>query len=242
MAVVNETLARRLFPVGDAVGRRIRFGAAQQVVEVIGVTADIRVSGLTEAPRPLLFRSLGQTSTARSMILMRTAVPPEALSAQVRRVVAALDPQVAIVGPATLEERAWAGLLGTRFGVVASGTFGALTLLLTVAGLYGVVASGVARRTREIGIRIALGAGTRGVAGLVVRRGVALVSIGLAVGGAGADALSGVLGRLLYDVSPTNPAAVATAGTITFAVGLLASWIPARWASHVDPVRVLRAE
>lgn len=241
VAIVNQTLARLLFRDGPAIGRRIHIDP-NRTAEIIGIASDTKVESLTAEQDPVLVLSLRQAGSSRAVVLVRTTGAPAALAPAVRRTVAALDPALAIIGPRTLEEATRLPYSSAEIGATGTVFSGLLALLLAIAGLYGTVSYSVTRRVREIGIRIALGARAAGVASKVVRRGVSLVLIGLGIGMLLSFALSGILGRFIYGVSPTDPLTFAAVGVIILAVGAFASWLPARHAARVDPMQVLRAE
>jgi predicted permease len=241
VVIVNQTLARSLFPDGRAVGRRIRIGASA-VAEIVGIAPDTKIDDLTEPPQLLLIRSIAQMGAGRSRILVRTSAEPAAVAAAVSRTLAGMDATLPVIGPRTLVDATHAPYAGGRAAATGAGILGLLALLLTVTGLDGVVWYGVTRRRREIGIRMALGADSSRVAGVVLRRGVALVGVGLAIGALLALAASGVMRGLVYGISPADPVTLLLVGVVILGVGALASWIPARRASRVDPIQVLRAE
>jgi predicted permease len=240
VAIVSHALVRTLWPDGSALGRRLRIGSS--TAEVVGVVPDIQVENLLEPARPLVALSLRQVSAAETTLLLRTAGDPTALAPAVRRTVAALDPTLALIGLKTLEDGTRHTLSAVQGGAIGSGMFGVLALLLTVAGLYGVVAFTVARRAREIGIRVALGARTGSVVRMIVTRGLRLVAMGLILGVGAALALSSLTGRLLYGVSAMDPLTFAGAALLILGVCALASWVPARRAAGVDPLEVLRSD
>ena len=240
VAVVNRALVRRLWPDGTALGRRLRIGSS--AADVVGIVPDFRIENLTDAVRPMVAVSLRQVSATETTLLVRTAGDPAALAQAVRHQVAVLDPALALIGLKTLESGTRHTLSAVQGGAIGSAMFGVLALLLTVAGLYGVVAFTVARRVREIGIRVALGARANSVVRMMVIRGLRLVAIGLAAGVFMALSLSSLTGRLLYGVSALDPPTFAAACALILAVCTLASWLPARRAARVDPLDVLRTE
>jgi len=208
------------------------------------VAADAKIGRLTEAADPVLTLSLAQSRANTSFILVRTTVPPASVAPAVRSVVAALDPAVAVIGPRTLEEATRVALWAAESGVKALSMFGLLALLLSVAGLHGVVTYSVTRRVREIGIRMAIGAHAAGVASMVVRRGLLLVLIGLAIGTPLSLALSGILGRLVHGVSSTDPLTYAVIGSLIIAVlttGVVRLNVQAFWQFIVVGVVVIVA-
>jgi hypothetical protein len=233
---VNEALASQLWPGGEAVGRTLVVDGRPH--EVVGIVryADIRPSG--EAPAPFLFRA----GLASNRMMVRVDRDPREMLALLRREVRAVDSEVAITA-----ERPLADLLRESFapvtltmGVVAGA--GALALCLSALGLYGVVAVAVAQRTREIGIRMALGATSAAVVWHVARDGARLTLAGLALGAAWALAASGGLSSYLYGVTRNDPLAFGLATATLAVASLLACVFPARRAAQVDPVQALRSE
>lgn len=242
VVIVNRALAALLFPGADAVGRRVRVGESV-TAEVVGLVPDFKVRNLIGESQPFVARSLPQTGTpGRSTIMIRTVAEPSALVSQVRTVVADVDPTVAIIGPETLEEGTEIQFVLAEAAATGASVFGLLALLLTVAGLYGLMAHSVERRMQEIGIRMALGGHANLVTGMVLRRGVILALVGTCIGLAIALALSRIIARVVWGVSPTDPFTYAVVTALVIAVGGVASWLPARRVAGVDPMKVLRAD
>jgi putative ABC transport system permease protein len=248
VAVVNETAARAIWKGRDPVGQQVRFGSDMPWITVVGVAKDTRSAGL-EAPVPtelfLVQDQMPQTAggAERSMyVILRTAGDPASLAAAARRTVQEADPLLAITGIRTMDEIMARSLARQRFTMLLLGVFGAVALALAAIGIYGIMAYAVRRRTREIGIRMALGARPAQVLGLVVGQGMRLAAIGLAVGVAGAFVATRLMERLLYGVSATDPVTFAGIATLFAAVALVASWLPARRAVATNPTTALRAE
>ncbi|HLU38256.1 MAG TPA: ABC transporter permease [Planctomycetota bacterium] len=241
VVVVNETFARRFWPGEDALGKRIRYDG-ERFAEVVGVARDGKYRSLTEEPRPYVWIPFAQQYRADMTVHIRTAGDPLALAAAVRAQVRALDPDLPITGLKALEEHFGLALLPQRAGASLLGSFGVLGLLLAAVGLYGVVAYGVGQRTREIGIRMALGARTDDVTRLVVRQGAALGATGLAIGVALAAGAARLITGLLYGVRPLDPVTFAAVALVLGGTVLAASWLPARRAARVDPMAALRGE
>lgn len=242
VVIVNRTLAERLLPGGDVVGRRVRVGESL-TAEVVGLVPDFKVLNLIEESQPFVARSLPQTGTrGRSTIMIRTVGEPSALVSQVRTVVADVDPTVAVIGPKTLEEGTEINFLVAEASATGSIVFGLLALLLTIAGLYGLMAHSVERRMQEIGIRMALGGHANLVARMVLRRGVILTLIGMCLGLIGTLTLSRIIRGVVWGVSPTDPISYAVVTVMIITVGAAASWLPARRVAGVDPMKVLRAD
>jgi putative ABC transport system permease protein len=240
VAVVNRTLAERLWPGQSALGRRIQVDG--RAAEIVGVLADTKISMLNEPARSVVAFSLRQRYRTQTTLLIRTSGDPASLAPAVRRIVSEIDPTLALIGLKTLEAGAKYTITAAESGARGGSVFGVLALLLAVAGLYGVLSFTVARRSREIGIRIALGARRQGVVGLIVGRGLRLTVTGILIGLVGAVALSRVLAGLLYHVSPLDPLSLAGTVAILLAVSAIASWLPAIRAASLDPLDVIRSD
>ena len=244
VVVVNEAFARRFWPNGDALGRRIGIsGADGPALEIVGVTATGKYLSPVEEDRPFIyFPALQVPGRGAFTLHVRTAGDPAALASAVRREVAAAAPGWVVTAVRTMDDQLGVALLPQRLAAGALGLFGALALGLSALGLYGVVAYAVAQRTREIGIRIALGAEGNAILRMVLRQGAGLVGAGVALGMAGALAVARLIDGLLLGTSALDPLAFGGAAATLAAVAILASWIPARRAVRVDPMVALRAE
>ena len=237
VAVVNETLARRLWPGRSSVGERLWQGPVQR--EVVGVARDVKVRSLGEDPRPQIYVPLAQVFRPRARLLVRGEGD---LAAAVRRQVAALAPDLPVMESTPLREAITFALFPQRMAAAIAGALGALGLVLAATGLYGVVAYSATQRTREMGVRLALGARRADVTALVLGRGLRLTLAGVAAGGALAALLTPAAGGLLHGVSPTDVPTFLAVGALMTAVAALASYLPARRASRVDPLVALRYE
>jgi predicted permease len=239
-AVINETMASRLWPGEDPIGKRFRDAPAPdgRVREIVGVVRDGKYRWLGEDPRNFIFVPLAQNYLPRTTIMVKTNGAP-ALPA-VRALVHELDPTLPVLNAMTLDEYASVGLLPQRLAGAVSGILGVVALLLAAIGTYGVTAYSVARRTREIGIRVALGAQRRQVLGLMLRHGLALAAAGTIVGVGAALALTQLIAGLLYGVSSHDPVTFGAGAALLFVVATLASYLPARRALAVEPVDALR--
>ena len=241
VAIVNETMARRLWPGGGAVGQRLRLGRGDGApVEVVGVARDGKYSTLGEESLPYMYLPLLQDYQSQMTLIVRTAGDPRGLMAAVRREVQGLDPSLPIYGVKTMTEFLSRVLSGPQALAAIVTVFGVLALLLAAVGIYGVMSYAVTQRTREIGIRLALGAQAGAVRGLILRHALALALGGIAGGLLGALALTRVLASLLYGVSTTDPLTFALIALLLVGVALLACWLPARRAAMVDPLVALR--
>jgi predicted permease len=242
VAVVNETMARRFWPNSSAVGRtfRLSFGTGQYTV--IGVTRDHRVHAVAENPTPYLHFSVLQRPSRFNNLLARTSGDAEALVFAMRRELLTLEPGLVFISSSTMEKSLEASLLPERVGAVLAAGFGGLGTLLAAIGLYGVIAFSVTRRTREIGVRMAVGADRRRVLGLIMRQGLLLLVVGAVAGLALAAAAAQVLSGVLYGVGAFDPLAWTMALGVLAAAAALANFVPALRAMRVNPVTALRAE
>ena len=252
VAVVDEALARRFFAGEDPVGQLITFDAGpaqgRRQIEVVGVVrggADVSLGWRPHffvylpAEQPLF----GEGATRRMILHARARRPlHEQTLAALRRETAALDSNVPVLSASPLAEQIYAALLPQRVAAAIAGVFGLVGLALASVGIYGLVSYTVAQRTREIGVRMALGAQTRDVLALILRRGLRLSAYGIALGLAGAFAATRLLGEMLYGLSATDPLTFAGVALLLAAVALLASYVPARRAARVDPMVALRYE
>jgi predicted lysophospholipase L1 biosynthesis ABC-type transport system permease subunit len=240
--------ARRIFEGADPIGHQFELGTGMGLGrgavggEVVGVVGDVKDDALAAPARPLIYAVHDQFPVGFLQVVLRTTGNPLAIAEPARRAVVAVDPNVPLFQVQTLKQRVGASVAQARFLTLLLALFAAVAVLLAAVGIYGVVAYAVAQRTRELGIRMALGARGDDVLWLVLRQGVALAAAGTAIGLAGALLTTRALGRLLYQVTPSDPA-ILLAGTLALiAVASLASWLPARRAARTDPVEALRAE
>ena len=243
VAVINETMARQLWPSVDALGRRFSIGGATGPwIRIVGIAKDTRYNSLGETPPPFMYLPLTQHHSPTMVLQLRTAGAPKPIGDAIARIVRALDPQLPAVRPVPLETDMQLALLPAKVGAALLGAFGSLALLLATVGIYGVASFAVARRTREIGIRAALGAQRGDVLRLVVGESMRRVGIGLAFGLLGAFGLARVLSSQLYGVAAVDPVTFTVTPIILGVVALFASWIPARRAARVDPLVALRGD
>jgi putative ABC transport system permease protein len=242
--VVSNAFAKYFFPNEDAIGKRIIFDDADRTkCEIVGVVADIRRAGLDVDVQPEMYLSHLQNPERRMNLVMRTdADDASQLTAAARAEVKAFDANQIIWRAQTLEELLGTSVAPRKFNMLLLGIFACVALVLAAVGLYGVMSYSVSWRTHEIGIRMALGATRSDVLRLVVRQGMMMTLIGLALGLAGAFFMSRLLIGLLYGVSPTDPLTFTAVSIMLLAVALLACLIPARRATRVDPIVALRTE
>ncbi len=245
VAIINEAMARRFWPDTDPVGQRFRYGDEDSEGPwrtVVGVVADARRTSLEQEARPSTFLPLRQSSRSSMVVVVRTTGDPLALAGVVRREVRELAPNIPVAQVSTLEAMMGERLAQRRFSTLLLGFFSALALLLATVGVYGVIAFTVNQSTREIGIRMALGARSMDVLRLVLRQVSILVLLGIGIGVAAALALSRTLSGMLYGMSATDPGTYIGIALLLTAVALLASYLPARRATRVDPIVALRSE
>ena len=242
VAIVNEAFARRYWPGQDALGRRFRTRTTDgPEFEVVGVVADYKVETVGEKPTPYIHYALSQRTFTGEVLIARTASDAGVLLAAMRREVLALEPNAVFLDNQTMEAQVAASLLPARLAAQTLGIVGAVATLLAGAGLYGVIAYAVGRRTREIGIRLALGATPGDVLRMVMRQGLAIVLTGLAVGLALSWAASRALAAALYGIGAADPAAWAGAVAVMLAAAAVANYLPARRAARVNPSVALRS-
>lgn len=241
-AVINETFARRLFPNGDALGHRIRNGPKAQWVTIVGIAKDVDAPGHTGDRWGLQFYFPVQTNFPVSTFMLRSAAPIDVLAPRLRKVAAQVDARLEIARTRSADTDIAALLAGPRFAMALLGVLALAALVLSAIGLYGVIAYAVSQRTREIGVRVALGAEPGDIGRLIVRDGALLALVGLTIGLAGAVAASRLVQRFLYGIAATDPPTYIAIALLLGGVGLLASYLPARRAMRVDPVIALSAE
>jgi predicted permease len=240
--IVNETLARRMSPDGNAVGKRLRTDSKGDYLEVVGVVRDIKYKSVSEAPLYFAYRPLGQRYRPAMTVHLRAVGDPAAAIGQLRSEVKVLDSNLPLTDVKTMEEHMRLPLAPAKLFVSLTGSFAMLTVLLAAIGLYGVMAYLVSTRTHEIGIRMALGAQTSGISRLILRQGMTFAFTGIALGLLAALASTRILTSLLYGVSATDPATFFGVAIGLAVVALLACYVPARRASKVDPLVALRYE
>ena len=242
--VISAATAENVFPNINPIGRRLSMPWGDTLVaEVIGVVADVRHEGPGTEVRSKLYWDHRQFQEFSFMTLVvRTTGEPTALVPSIRREVQAMDADLPIYNVRTMEAYLSDSVARNRFALLAFAAFAAVALLLSVVGVYGVLSYAVSLRTREIGIRVALGAGRKAIGRMILRQGAVVAGIGLLAGLAGAIALTRLLGGLLYGVSPTDPLTFGLMTALLFGTALAASWVPARRAARTDPASVLRGE
>ncbi|MGH9871746.1 MAG: ABC transporter permease [Pyrinomonadaceae bacterium] len=243
VAIVNETFARRFFPGQEAIGRRFNFsGPDKPYWEVIGVAADGKYNSLGEDPKAAFYRPILRDYSTNATLVARTTGDSSAALVTLRSELQRMDPTLPLYNVQTLSDHMSVPLFPFRMAATVLGSFGVLAIILAAIGIYGVMSYVVASRTREIGVRIALGAANRDVLLLIIRQGMTLALAGLAIGLVIAFGVAQLVAKLLFGVSPLDPVTFAGVSLLLGAVAMLACYIPARRAVKVDPLVALRYE
>jgi len=240
--IINRTLADKLWPQQDAIGQHLKFLGESKMARVIGIAPDMKYRTLTDPPVPYYYLPAAQNFMHEMTLLIRTAGEPLSLAGTVRETSRAIDRGVFISDVSTINSQMQAALSQPQMAATFAGLLGAIALLLATMGLYSAMSYAVSQRTREIGIRLALGAQVRDVLKLVLGQGMIPVTIGLLIGLAGAFAVTRVLSSLLFGIGTTDPITFIAAAILLVGIALLACWIPAQRATKVDPLVSLRAE
>ena len=242
VVIVNETFARLHFPGEDPIGRTLVTGMGQMPSQIIGVVADVRATNLNTPPEPDYFLPALQRPETFTNILVRSNAGPMSMVPLVREALRAVDPDLPLLQPQTLETRIAQTVADRRLALVLLGAFAALALLLASLGVYSVMAHLVAFRTSEIGIRMALGASPGTVMRMVLGHSRRLTLVGIGIGIAGGFAVSRLMEQVLFEVDPADPVIYIAVSATLLLVAEFASWLPARRATRIDPVAALRME
>jgi putative ABC transport system permease protein len=245
--LISQETARRFFPGEDPIGKRLTFGWTRDdgdrlSGDVVGIVGDVRQRGLSEERTAHVYAAFEQWPLDELTVVMRSRGDPAVALRAAQATVARLDRDLPVYDAFTLTTMVDRSLGQPRFYVMLLTVFAVLAVVLAVVGIYGIIAYTVQQRTREIGIRMALGASRQRVVGMVIRHGLMLAGAGVAFGTAGAYALSRVLRTLLYDVNERDPLTFIGVAALLGAVALVASWVPARRAARVDPLTAMRAD
>jgi predicted permease len=244
VVVVNETFARKYWPAESALGHRIAISGDNPAVwrTVVGVVKDLRECGYEVPMKPGIYQPAAQAARQTRELIVRTSGDPLAIVPAVRRIITAVDPEQPVSWVRTMDEVIDLNVADRRQILTLLATFAALALVLACIGLYGVLTSAVTQRRRELGLRMALGATGASVLRMVVGRGLLLTTAGLTAGLGASLALTGLMKNLLYGVEAVDPATFAGVAAFLGGVAMVACWIPARRASRLDPMVVLREE
>jgi len=244
VALVNETMARKFWPTESAIGHTFQTVNTSQprTYRIVGVTRDHKRHGVLEQASPFIYFAAAQRASRYNFLLARTSGDATALVNDIRRELLAMEPSLVFMSANTMEQNLGLSLMPARVGAMLATAFGGLGTLLAAIGLYGVIAFSVARRTREIGVRMALGARPERVMGMVMRQGFSIVAIGLLMGGLLAAVAAFALQGLLYGVQPLDPLAWTLAFSAMAAAAALANFVPARRAMRIDPMTALRTD
>jgi putative ABC transport system permease protein len=243
VAIINETMARRFFADQDPIGKRVIVAYDEMIPrEIVGVVADVKHTGLEKETGPEIYTPYTQLIWPSMGILVRTASDPMSLANAARGKIWEIDPDQPIENVKSMQQVLYDSVSSNRFNMILFGIFAAVALVLAAVGVYGVIAYTVSQRTHEIGIRVALGASSRDILKLIVGQGVVLSVIGVLLGLVAAFVLTRTMSGLLYDVSPTDPITFVSIALLLLAVAVIASYVPARRATKVDPTIALKYE
>jgi putative ABC transport system permease protein len=241
--IVNAAFARRHFPGQDPLGKRIRFDDTKdEWLSIVGVAGDARDRGLDAAPEPVLYIPYQYLTLPFMSVVARSAGGTGAVASAVRAEVRSLDPDLPVDEVRPLSDIVRDSVAQPRFRMLVLGTFALTALLLAAVGVYGLISYSVAQRTREIGIRVALGARPAQVTLPIVREGLALTAMGVAIGLAGSVAVTRLLATFLFGIDATDPLTFFAVAALLLGVTFAASYVPSRRALRVDPLTALRAE
>jgi putative ABC transport system permease protein len=249
VAIINQALAGRYFPKRDAIGHQIKLGLpgdSKPWLTIVGIVGNVKTQTVFQemgyVEPPAVYRPLSQEPAASMSLLVRTNDDPNTLTSPVREKLAAIDNEATLANVKTMEERLSELESQPRFRTMLLTSFAALALILAALGIYGVLLQSVVRRTKEIGVRMALGATRENVMQMILGQALRTVLVGLALGLVVTLSLARTVAGLLYHVSPANPATLAEVSTILVCVAMLASYLPARRATSIDPLKTLRSE
>lgn len=242
VVIVNETFVHRILQGENAIGSLVRMGRKGTPKEIVGVVENGKYRSLGEEPAAVVFFALAQNYNSTTTAVARSSLPPHQAVQLLRSAVAEVDPNMPLFQVGAVSDQLDFPFAPARLAAAALSAFGALAIVLAATGVYGVMAYTVARRTREIGIRISVGATSRSLLHMVLTRGALLLIAGIVVGSTGALALGNLFSAILYGVSPRNPLGIGLAAAMVTAIAAIACWIPARRAARVDPVIALKEE
>src|ERR1700719_4102429 len=243
VGIIDETTARRYWPTRDPLGRQVRFGKdpTEPWTTVVGIIKDIKSDGLDIDGVPHIYVSTYQDSSKGVSVVLRTSLPATLLEPQMRHKIQSIDPGLPVFNVASMNDILDRSLASRRFSADLVGGFAGLAVLLASIGIYGLLAYIVGQRSREIGIRMALGARRGDILKMFLRKGVALAGVGIVAGVVFSASTASMMASLLYGVRPHDPAVFLIVPLLLLAVAALASYLPARRATKVDPIVALRA-
>jgi predicted permease len=241
VVIVNKTMADRFWPGQDAIGKRFKFFGDQQYRQVVGIARDSKYGSLVEKSTPFIYQPLKQEYSAAFSFSVRTAADPKGIGPGIRETIRSMDSSIPVLALRTLHEVVDQSLAQQRTNVLLLSLFSVLALLLAAVGLYGVMAYSVAQRTREIGIRMAIGARSTNVLGMVLKQGLTLVGIGLVLGLVASLIVMRMVTTLLFGIDPSDPLTLGATSGLLASTALLANYIPALRATRVSPVIALKS-
>jgi putative ABC transport system permease protein len=245
VAIIDESMARTFWPHEDAIGKRLKRGGPQSTqpwLTIVGVVRHVRYRTLEEPSRVQLYMPHAQVPATGMSLAIKTTLEPQALSNSIQREVIAVDPEQPVWAIRTMDELMATSVMRRQLVMTLLTLFAGIALMLAAVGIYGVISYWVTQRSHEIGIRVAIGANRLQVLKMVLGQSMSVVLIGVAIGVIGAAALTRLMATLLYDVSPTDAATFAGYSAALILVGLLASYLPARRATRINPVTMLRQQ
>jgi ABC-type antimicrobial peptide transport system permease subunit len=242
VAIVNAAFAKRVLHTGNPVGQRFRGGRSWPFTEVIGVVEDGKYESLTESQQPVVFWSILQSYNSTTTLEVKSSVPPMQMVGEIRESIARLDPELPLYGVGPLEQMLGFAFLPTRAAAIALSSFGVLAIVLAATGIHGLASYAVSRRTREIGVRMALGAYPVQVLRLVLGKTAWLLVLGSVVGLTLALATGQVIASVVYGAQPRDPLVILSVWGSIALIAFVAAWSPARRATRVDPLVALRYE
>jgi len=242
VAIIDESTARKYWPTQDPLGRRVRFGrdATKPWTTVVGIVKNIKSDGLDIDGVPHIYVSTYQDNSKKVSVVLRTSLPATELEPQIRREIQSIDPGLPVFNVSSMNDVLDRSLASRRFSADLVGGFAGLAVLLASIGIYGLLAYMLGQRSREIGIRMALGARREDILRMFLRKGVALAAMGIVAGLVFSAATASLMASLLYGVRPHDPAVFLIVPLLLLAVAALASYLPARRATKIDPMFALR--
>jgi putative ABC transport system permease protein len=243
VVIINQSLAKEFWPANDAIGKRIRIGPeGDPWLTVVGVVGNVTHTGLDSEPDFASYEPHGKRPWSEMTLVIRTSVDPASLATTVQTDLRTAETEILVEDVMTMERRLQNSVAPQKLNLVLLGCFAFMALLLAAVGIYGVMAQTVTQRTQEIGIRMALGAQVKDVLTLVLRNGMKLALLGVAIGLVGAFWLTSLMTKLLFGVTPTDVSTFAVVAIVLLVIAFLACYLPARRATKVDPLVALRYE